>query len=143
MTAQPGEDNGTARRTYGDAESAADQAKYQALKQSVSFRSLLVVALVSVAFVRWFPHPALALACGGVCGVLNARLTMAYGERMIQTRSVPGFVFSSFLRIGVFGIVPVAFAVLGPVWSMACYFAGFFLPLGLFAYGARRAFVRK
>ena len=64
---------------------------------------------------------------------------MHSGERLLDRRSVVGFVLSSFVRIGLFGIVPVAFAVLGPWWSMGWYFAGFFLPLAMFALGAYRA----
>lgn len=124
-------------RSYSDAEAAADLATYRALKRSVTARSLLVVAVLGLVVVRWLPHPALALVCGGLFGVLNALLTMRSGERLVDNRSVGTFVLSSFLRIGVFGIVPVAFAALGPWWSMAWYFAGFFLPLAMFAYGAR------
>jgi multisubunit Na+/H+ antiporter MnhB subunit len=139
----PEQDNPPTRRSYSDAEAAADLATYHALKRSVSVRSLLVVAFICLVFVRWLPHPVLALAAGGLCGVLNTLLTMRSGERLVETRSVGGFVLSSFLRIGLFGIVPVAFAMLGPWWSMAWYFAGFFLPLAMFAYGARRAFASK
>jgi hypothetical protein len=64
-------------------------------------------------------------------------------KRRAIDRGVGGFVLSSFVRIGLFGIVPVAFAVLGPWWCMAWYFAGFFLPLAMFAFGAQRAFVKK
>ena len=139
----PREENPWPRSSYGDAEAAADLAAYETLKKSVSVRALLVVAVVGLLLVRWFPLPVLALIAGGLCGVLNTRLTMRTGERMLETRSVGVFVLSSFLRIGVFGIVPVAFALAGPWWSMGWYFAGFFLPLAMFAYGARRAFERK
>lgn len=137
------QDKPPTRRSYSDAEAAADLATYRALKRSVSIRTLLVVVIVALVFVHWLPHPALALAAGGICGVLNTLLTMRSGERLAENRSVGGFVLSSFVRIGLFGIVPVAFAVLGPWWSMAWYFAGFFLPLGMFAFGARRAFSAK
>ncbi|HTU82018.1 MAG TPA: hypothetical protein VMF61_07800 [Candidatus Acidoferrales bacterium] len=140
---RPGEEMAPPRRSYSDAESAADLATYRALKRSVSVGTLLVVALLGLVAAPWLPHPALALVAGGLCGVANSLLTMRSGERLVETRSVGGFVFSSFLRIGVFGIVPVAFAALGPWWSMAWYFAGFFLPLALFAFGARRAYERK
>lgn len=130
----------TGGRSYSDAEAAADLATYRMLKRSVSVRSLLFVGLLALVSAWWFPHPALALVAGGLCGVLNTLLTMHSGERLLETRSVGGFVFSSFLRIGVFGIVPVAFAILGPWWSMGCYFAGFFLPLALFAHEASRRF---
>ena len=110
---------------------------------SVWFWSLVTVAVLALASVHWLPVPALALAAGGVCGVVNSWLTMRTGERLIETRSVGVFVLSSFLRIGVFGIVPVAFAILGPWWSMGWYFAGFFLPLALFSYNAQRESQRK
>ncbi len=121
------------RRTYSDAESAAGLAAYYALKRSVAVRSLLIVAILGLAALKWVTYPALALMTGGLCGVLNALATMRGGERLVNTGGVGLFVFSSFLRIGVFGIVPVAFAAVGPWWSMACYFAGFFLPLALYA----------
>ena len=137
------EDKAPAERSYGDAEAALDLASYLALKRSVSIRSLILVALAGLVAFHWYPIPALALVIGGLCGVLNNLLVMRSGERMVDRRSTGGFVISSFLRITVFGIVPVAFAVHGPWWSMAWYFAGFFLPLALFAVGARRAFERK
>jgi hypothetical protein len=137
------QDNPPTRRSYSDAEAAADLATYQGLKRSVSVRSLLVVALIGLLLVRWLPHPVFALWAGGICGVLNSLWTMRSGERLVDNRGVGGFVLSSFVRIGLFGIVPVAFAVLGPWWSMAWYFAGFFLPLAMFAYGAHRAFAAK
>jgi hypothetical protein len=130
-------------RSYSDADAAADLAAYFALKRAVSIRSLVSVAVVALLVVRWLPFPALALATGGLCGVLNTQLTGSSGELLLKNRTVGLFVLSSFLRIAVFSIVPVAFAVHGPWWSMAWYFAGFFLPLALFAVGALHAFDRK
>ena len=132
------QDNLPTRRSYSGAEAAADLSTYLALKRSASIRSLVVVAVVGLILVRWLPHPVWALWAGGACGVLNALWTMRSGERLAKNRAVAGFVLSSFVRIGLFGIVPVAFAVLGPWWSMAWYFAGFFLPLAMFALGAYR-----
>jgi len=135
----PEQDNLPTRRTDSGAKGADDLAAYLALKRSVSLWSLVVVAAVGLLIVRWLPHAAYALWAGGACGVLNARWTMRSGERLAERPSVAGFVLSSFVRIGLFGIVPVAFAVAGPWWSMAWYFAGFFLPLTMFALGAYRA----
>ena len=137
------QDNPPTRRSYSDAEAAADLATFYALRRSVTVRTLLVVALVALIFVRWQPLPVLALVAGGFCGALNLFWTARTGEKLLDNRRVGGFVISSFVRIALFGIVPVAFGALGSWWSMAWYFAGFFLPLGMFAYGARRAFSKK
>jgi hypothetical protein len=130
-------------RSYSDAESEADLSRYFAWKRAVSVRSLLAVALAALACAHWLPVPSLALAVGGICGVANMLLTMRSGERVVDGRKTGTFVISSFLRIAVFGIVPVAFAALGPWWSMAWYFAGFFTPLALYAVTVGRAFKRE
>ena len=130
-------------RSYSVAEAEADLAAYRKLKRSASARSLAIAAVVALLVARWLPVPALALAVGGLCGAFNTLLTTVTTERLLDSRNVGLFVLSSFLRIGLFGIVPVAFAAHGPWWSMAWYFAGFFLPLTMFALGARRAFERK
>ena len=137
------QDKGPAERSYGDAEAALDLETYHALKKSVSIRSLILVALVGLLAFRWLPVPAFAIFVGGICGVLNNLLVMRSGERLVEHRFVGGFVISSFLRITVFGIVPVAFAKAGPWWSMLWYFAGFFLPLALYFSMVRRAFNRE
>ena len=134
------QEDSTGGRSYSDAEAAADLATYRMLKRSVSIRSLLLVGLLGLVLVWWLPYPALALVAGGLCGVLNSVLTMGSSERLVDTRRVGGFVLSSFLRIGVFGIVPVAFAIGGPWWSMGFYYVGFFVPLALFAFLASRRF---
>ncbi|MGH7737134.1 MAG: hypothetical protein ACREMP_04620 [Candidatus Tyrphobacter sp.] len=82
---------------------------------------------------HWLALPALALAVGGLCGILNAMLTAHGVGRLAHSRHSGPFVISSFFRIGLFGIVPVAFAASGPWWSMAWYFAGFFLPTAAYA----------
>lgn len=143
MSPSDEEDWGVDPSSYSDAEAAADLATYRALKKSVSIRTLLVVAILGAVTAPWFLVPALALVVGGACGIINNLLLMHSNERVLETRSVGGFVFSSLLRIGVFGIVPVAFAVRGPWWSMGCYFAGFFLPLALYMASVQRAFKRE
>jgi multisubunit Na+/H+ antiporter MnhB subunit len=138
-----GEETGPARRSYSLAQATADLATYQRLKKSAALGTLLIVSVAGLCALHWYFYPGLALIAGGCCGVANALLTMWSGERLVERRSVGTFVISSLLRIALFGIVPVAFAVAGPWWSMAWYFAGFFLPLGIFAYAARRAFAAK
>ena len=140
---EPGEEITPPRRSYSDAEAAADRAIYRALKRNAAVWSLFAVTVIGLALAHWFLIPALALIAGGACGAINALMVSRSGERLARTRSVGGFVLSSFLRIGLFGIVPVAFAARGPWWSMAGYFAGFFLPLAIFAFGARRAYERR
>ncbi len=95
--------------------------------------SAVVAFVVSILFWGWSPIAAVAWSFGVACGVLNALLAMRGGERLLDQRSVAAFVFGSVLRIGVFGVVSVEFALHGPAWTMGIYFAGFFTPLGLYA----------
>jgi len=127
-------------RTYGDAESAADLKTYRGLKRAVALRSVWVAVPAAAVLAFWSPKPAAALAIGALCGVGNMYLGMRGNERLVEARNVGIFVLSSFLRIGVFGIVAAALAAWGPLWSLGTYFAGFFLPLALYATGVRRAF---
>ncbi len=95
--------------------------------------SALFAASVGLALAAYSPLAAVALVCGTCCGLANALLSMRGNERLVEHRSVSSFVSSSILRIAVFGIVPVEFALHGPAWSMAAYFLGFFTPLALYA----------
>ncbi|MBC5815834.1 MAG: hypothetical protein GIW97_04755 [Candidatus Eremiobacteraeota bacterium] len=88
------------------------------------------------------PLGGVCLVIGGLCGVLNMLLSMRANERLADHRSVGAFVFSSFLRVGVFAIVPVGLALHGPWWTMAIYFLGFFMPLLLYMSSVQRAFRR-
>jgi hypothetical protein len=130
-------------RSYSDADAAADLAAYYALKRRACTRSLFVVAVVALFAAAWLPLAALALLTGGLCGVINTLLTARSSERLLDTRGVGLFVLGSVVRVGVFGVVPAGLAVRGSWWSMAWYFAGFFLPFAMFALGARRAFERR
>lgn len=97
-------------------------------------------ALVAGALVAFTsPVAAVALVVGTSCGVLNALLTMRSNERLLDYRSVSPFIVSSILRIGLFGILPVEFALHGPWWTMAAYFIGFFTPLALYTVLVARA----
>jgi len=64
---------------------------------------------------------------------------MRGNERLADHRNASIFVLSSILRIGVFGIIPVGFALHGSGWTMAAYFLGFFTPLALYTILVARA----
>ncbi len=101
--------------------------------------SILLALVGALAVTTKSPVAAVALLVGVGCGIVNALLTMRGNERLADHRSVSTFVVSSILRIGVFGIVPVEFALHGPWWTMAAYFLGFFMPLALYAALVARA----
>jgi len=128
---------------YSPADAAADLQIYRALRRSTTLRSASLLGLAALAVAIRSPLGAFALLVGGGCGLLNMWLTMRSGERLVAHRSVGAFVFSSFLRLGVFAIVPVGLALHGPWWTMAIYFAGFFTPLVLYMFSVQRAFERK
>ena len=128
---------------YSPADAAIDLATYQSLKRSISARSFIAVLLVAALLAFKTPMGAYGLAVGGLCGVLNMWLAMHGNERLAEHRSIGAFVFSSFLRVGLFAIVPVWLALHGPWWTFAAYFAGFFTPLVLYMFSVRRAFKRS
>ena len=137
------EDSPPTRRTYSDAEAAADLATYVALKKAVVIRALVVAAMGALVALPWLPFLSVALGAGALCGVGNMLLTMYGNERVIESRNLGTFALSSFLRLGLFGIVAASLAVRGPWWSLGPFFVGFFLPLALYAGRARRIFRRK
>jgi len=137
------EDSPPSQRSYGDAEAAADLAIYRRLKSQVAIRAALVAGVASIAVLPFAPPAALALAAGGALGISNMLLTMSGNERLAGGGSVAAFVLSSFLRLGLFGIVAAALAIRGPLWTLGPFLGGFFLPLVLYAIGAPRAFERK
>ena len=122
----------------GGAAPEAEMRAYHERKRSMAIWSLALSLPVGLALVPASPVAAVAEVFGTVCGVLNALLSMWGNERLGEHRSVAAFVLSSVLRIAVFGIVPVAFALHGPWWTMATYFTGFFTPLGVYALVAVR-----
>jgi hypothetical protein len=137
------QDSPLTRRTYDAAEAAADVATYVALKKSVAIRTLIVAALGAIIAIPWLPLLSLALLVGAACGIGNMLLTMRGNELVLDSGRVGAFAISSFLRLGLFGIVAASLTVRGPWWSLGPFFVGFFLPLALYATGAWRAFRRK
>ena len=123
---------------YSPADAAADQAIYEEMKRSVSLRSLLSISPIALVLALRAPNLALALETGVVCGIGNMLLTMWGNERLVNRGNVRVFVLSSFLRLGLFGIIPVVLAIRGPWYAMGVYFAGFFTPLALYAVQVRR-----
>lgn len=133
-----------ARRSYTPADAAADAALYRDLKR-LSFRGTFAVVALPAALLWWrFPWFAFALAVGALAGAANALLSMHGNERLVEGRNIGFFVLSSFVRLCLFGIVPVVLALRAPsLWTVASYFIGFFLPLALFGIGLKRAYRRK
>lgn len=126
------EETSPARRTYSPAEAAADLEHYVEIKRMAGAGTLLVVAIPALVLAAWFPWYAIALAAGGLAGVANTLLSMYGNEKLLERGSVAAFVLSSFVRIALFGIVPVVLALRAPsLWTLGCYFAGFFTPLGI------------
>ena len=118
-------------RSYSPADQAADLAFYRDLKRKAAAGGLLPVAAAAPLAV-WHPWFALALAVGGAAGALNVLLSTHGNERLLDRRSVAAFVLSSFVRIGLFGIVPVLLATKAlSLWTLGCYFFGFFTPLAV------------
>ena len=117
--------------------------RYYKLKGATVVRSLLLVFSIAALLAHAQPGPALSVAVGGICGVLNMLLSMRGNERLVDHRSVGAFVLSSFLRVTLFAIVPVGLMRAGnPLWILAAYFAGFFIPLVLYMVFVQRAYKR-
>lgn len=125
------EESSPNRSIYSPAQAAADLAYYKKLRVISAVGSGIAV-LAALLLALWLPARAIALAAGGAAGLVNALLTMHGNERLLDRQSVAAFVISSFVRIGLFGIVPVVLAVYQPsFWTLGFYFAGFFAPLAL------------
>ena len=95
--------------------------------------SAAVGAALGIAALGLSPLVSLSVVVGLLGGLANALLSMRSNERLIEHRRVGAFVFVSLLRIMIFGIVPVEFAMRGPWWILGTYFVGFFTPLALYA----------
>jgi hypothetical protein len=120
------------RDPYSAAEAQADQAFYNGLRRQAILGTLIVAGIASLVVYAWSAWYAVVLAVGGAAGIANCVLSIHGNERLLDRRSVATFVLSSFVRIGLFGIVPVILAVRVPsVWTLGWYFIGFFTPLAL------------
>lgn len=126
------EESPPTRRSYSPAQAAADLSFYHGLKHKITVWTVFLVLGPAILLALWEPWLAAALGAGGLAGIVNALLSMHGNERLLDRRSVTAFVLSSFVRIGLFGIVPVVLAVEKPsLWTLGCYFIGFFTPLAL------------
>ncbi len=114
--------------------SQASLRAYYDRKRPMAAWSVVFAVCVGLALASKSPIGAVALVCGTFCGLANALLSMRGNERLVDHRSVSSFVFSSIMRVALFGILPVEFALHGPAWSMGAYFVGFFTPLALYAF---------
>lgn len=98
---------------------------------ALCFGGAAILAMVAVI-------PGIALAVGGLCGLANAYDLKRTSDRLLDRRNTAVFLTGSFVRLGIFGIVPVWIAARGPFWAFGVYFVGFFMPLALYAlYTAR------
>ncbi|MGH7683966.1 MAG: hypothetical protein ACREMT_06460, partial [Vulcanimicrobiaceae bacterium] len=77
------------------------------------------------------------LLLGVACGIAYALLLMHANERLGGRPSLGAHARNSVLRVFAFCAVPVVTAVIGPVWGMGLYFAGFFTPLMMYALAVR------
>ncbi len=112
---------------------------YYDRKRPLAAWSLGIGLTIGLGVAALSPLVAAAFFVGTLCGLGNAFLMMRGNERLLDHHRTAAFVFSSMLRIAVFGIVPVVFAVHGSVWSMPAYFVGFFTPLAVYGLFVRRA----
>jgi len=112
--------------------SEAELRLYFGRKKPMVGWSIAFATVVGALLALKSPLGGVALVLGTICGIANTLLTMRGNERLLDHRSVAAFVISSILRIFVFAIVPVEFALHAPWWTMAAYFTGFFLPLALY-----------
>ena len=123
------------------AESASDLRLYNTLKRVIPWRSLLFVCVIGAFLAARQPKLGFDLVLGGIFGILNMRLVMRANERLLSGRGAAGaLVASSFVRISGVAAAAAAAAILGPWWAMGVFFAGFFLPIALYALELNRRY---
>lgn len=114
---------------------------YRALKRRIYLRSLIVASPLAALLALRGPILGLELAAGMVCGLGNMLLLTRANERLLWGRaSVGAHAFASVMRVVAVGAVPIFFAPFVPWWGLGLYFAGFFLPLVLYALELRRSY---
>jgi len=125
------------------ADAAGDLRAYHARKRAVCANSLLLVIPVAALAAARAPVLGLDLLLGVACGIAYALLVMRANERLAEGTALGIHVWSGVLRVFAFGGMPVVAAVIGPVWGMGLYFAGFFTPLALYALAVRREIIKE
>lgn len=129
-----GEESTPPRRKSSPAEGAAAERLYRQSKRKTLVFSAALATLAGAALAVRFPWFSLVWLVGASCGLLNALWLWYINERLLERLRVAPFVISSFGRLALFAIVPVALALRVPsAWTLGLYFAGFFLPLALYA----------
>lgn len=123
------------------AEAVPDLRFYNTLKRVISWRSLLFVCVFGAFLAARQPKLGIDLVLGGVAGILNMRIVMRANERLLGGKgSIGAQVPGHFVRITGVAAVAAATAYFGPRWGMGIFFAGFFLPVGLYALEINRRY---
>ena len=122
---------------------ASEMHAYHARKRSVCASSLLLMVPVAALASTRAPVLGLDLLLGVFGGIAYALLLMRTNERLADGYSLGAHARSSVLRVFAFGALPVLTAVIGPVWGMGLYFAGFFTPLALYVIAVKREISRQ
>lgn len=122
---------------------ASEMRAYHARKRSVCASSLLLIVPVAALASTRAPVLGLDLLLGVIGGIAYALLLMRTNERLGEGYSLGAHARSSVLRVFAFGALPVLTAVIGPVWGMGLYFAGFFTPLALYVVAVKREISRQ
>ena len=117
---------------------ASDELRaYFARKRSVCASSLILIVPAAAIAAAAAPVLGFDLLLGVACGIAYALLLMRANEQLGGKQTLGAHARNSVLRVFAFGAVPVVTAVIGPVWGMGLYFAGFFTPLVMYALAVR------
>jgi hypothetical protein len=122
---------------------ASDLHAYHARKRSVCASALFLIVPVAAIAATRAPVLGFDLFLGVTAGIAYALLLMRANEKLGEATRLGAHVRTSVLRVFAFGALPVWTAVMGPVWGMGLYFAGFFTPLVLYAIAVKREISRQ